>query len=81
MATAHPRRQWIVVDCGVTFGDETRSPGVDLIMPDIRYLAERREDVLGIVPPMRMKTISAPSPYLWPMLEMPRSMPRRSPPD
>mgnify|MGYP001598460526 FL=1 len=29
------RRQWIVVDCGVTFGRETDSPGVDLILPDI----------------------------------------------
>ncbi len=42
-------RKWIVVDCGVLFGRETTSPGVDVIMPDIRYLAERREDVLAIV--------------------------------
>ena len=32
-------RKWIVVDCGVLFGRETETPGVDIIMPDIRYLA------------------------------------------
>ena len=42
-------RKWIIVDCGVLFGRETTTPGVDIIMPDIRYLAEQRENVLGIV--------------------------------
>ena len=41
-------RQWIIVDCGVLFGREGNTPGVDLIMPDIRYLVERRENVLAI---------------------------------
>ena len=42
-------RQWIIVDCGVLFGREGSTPGVDLIMPDIRFLAEQRENVLGII--------------------------------
>ena len=30
-------RQWLMVDCGVTFpGPEL--PGVDLVMPDIRFI-------------------------------------------
>ncbi len=40
-------RKWIVVDCGVLFGREATTPGVDLIMPDIRFLAEQRADVLA----------------------------------
>src|SRR6476660_9140454 len=36
-------RKWIVVDCGVLFGRETTSPGVDLIMPDIRIGRDRHE--------------------------------------
>ena len=28
-------RQWIIVDCGVLFGREGNTPGVDLLMPDI----------------------------------------------
>ena len=26
-------RRWIMVDCGVAFGDMDASPGVDLVMP------------------------------------------------
>ena len=65
------RRQWIVVDCGVTFGRETDSPGVDLILPDIRYLAERREDVLGIVATHAHEDHIGAIAHLWPMLKCP----------
>ena len=41
-------RQWIMVDCGVMFGDAA-TPGVDVIVPDIGFIEERREDLLGIV--------------------------------
>ncbi len=41
------RREWIMVDCGVMFGDET-TPGVEVIVPDIRFIEERKEDLLGI---------------------------------
>ena len=65
------RRQWIVVDCGVTFGRETDSPGVDLILPDIRYLAERRGDVLGIVATHAHEDHIGAIALLWPMLKCP----------
>jgi len=65
------RRQWIVVDCGVTFGRETDSPGVDLILPDIRYLAERREDVLGIVATHAHEDHIGAIALLWPTLKCP----------
>jgi ribonuclease J len=41
-------RKWIVVDLGVTFGDQT-TPGVEIITPDPAYLEQIAEDVLGIV--------------------------------
>ena len=40
--------KWLMVDCGVTFGDEM-TPGIDIIMPDISFIADRKEDLLGIV--------------------------------
>jgi ribonuclease J len=40
--------QWIIVDCGVTFGDLS-TPGVDLIMPDPRFIEDRRDNLLGMV--------------------------------
>jgi ribonuclease J len=64
-------RQWIILDCGVLFGRETSTPGVDVIMPDIRFLAERAEDVLGIVATHAHEDhIGAIAP-LWPMLKCP----------
>lgn len=65
------RRQWIVVDCGVTFGRETDSPGVDLILPDIRYLAERRDDVLAMVATHAHEDHIGAIALLWPMLKCP----------
>jgi ribonuclease J len=39
----------IVVDLGVTFGDMDGTPGIDLILPDIQWLAQRRDRIEGIV--------------------------------
>jgi ribonuclease J len=64
-------RQWIIVDCGVLFGREAHTPGVDLLMPDIRFLAEQRENVLGIVATHAHEDhIGAIAP-LWPSLRCP----------
>jgi ribonuclease J len=41
-------REWIVVDCGVTFPDATL-PGVDLVLPDTRFIEERLDKLRGIV--------------------------------
>ncbi len=64
-------RQWIVVDCGVLFGREATTPGVDLIMPDIRFLAEQRENVLAIVATHAHEDHIGAIPHLWPMLRCP----------
>jgi ribonuclease J len=39
----------LVVDLGVTFGDMETTPGIDLILPDIAWLEERRDRIEGIV--------------------------------
>ena len=38
----------ILVDLGVTFGDMEGSPGVDLIFPDVAWLAERKDRIEAI---------------------------------
>ena len=38
----------IVVDLGVTFPNMDGTPGVDLILPDISWLAERKDRIEGI---------------------------------
>jgi ribonuclease J len=64
-------RQWIIVDCGVLFGREGNTPGVDLLMPDIRYLVERKANVLAIIATHAHEDhIGAIAP-LWPSLRCP----------
>mmetsp|Transcript_29269 Transcript_29269/g.56803 ORF Transcript_29269/g.56803 Transcript_29269/m.56803 type:complete len:557 (+) Transcript_29269:274-1944(+) len=45
---APDQERLIVVDLGVTFPDMDGSPGVDLILPDITWLAERRDRIDGV---------------------------------
>jgi len=40
--------KWLMVDLGVTFAD-SGYPGIDLVMPDTRFIEDRRDDLLGIV--------------------------------
>ena len=40
--------KWVMVDLGMTFGDPTY-PGIELILPDLTFIEERRKDLLGIV--------------------------------
>lgn len=42
------KHQYIMVDLGVTFGDE-RTPGIDLIMGDPDYIKKRKDQLLGLV--------------------------------
>lgn len=41
-------RQWIMIDCGVMFGD-LATPGVDLICPDPAYILEEKEALHGLL--------------------------------
>src|SRR5262245_25910535 len=41
-------REWLIVDMGVTFGSETE-PGVDVILPDVRFIEEERHNIAGLL--------------------------------
>jgi ribonuclease J len=64
------RRQWIAVDLGVAFADDAL-PGIDLIMPDIRYLAEERRNLLGLVLTHAHEDHFGALLDLWPKLQLP----------
>jgi ribonuclease J len=64
------RRKWIAVDLGVAFaGDEL--PGIDLILPDIRYLMEERDNLLGLVLTHAHEDHFGALIDLWPRLKVP----------
>src|ERR1700751_547381 len=65
------RRQWLIVDCGVSFASEEQLPGVDLILPDIRYLIEERKNIVGLVLTHGHEDHMGALIDLWPRLKVP----------
>ncbi len=45
---APDKERFIVVDLGVTFPDMDGTPGVDLILPDVAWLEERKDRIDGV---------------------------------
>lgn len=65
------RRQWLAVDCGVSFASEEHLPGVDLILPDIRFLIEERKNIVGLVITHGHEDHIGALIDLWPRLKVP----------
>ncbi|MFN4176782.1 ribonuclease J [Phenylobacterium sp.] len=66
---AHDRK-WIVVDLGVTFGDQT-TPGVEVILPDPEFIEEHADRILGIVLTHAHEDHIGAVAWLWPRLKAP----------
>ncbi|MDD5586676.1 MAG: ribonuclease J [Alphaproteobacteria bacterium] len=62
--------KWLMVDCGVMFPDEN-APGIEVITPDISFIAERRDDLLGMVITHGHEDHLGAIEYLWPQLRCP----------
>jgi ribonuclease J len=63
-------RRWIVVDLGVTFGDQT-TPGVEIILPDPQFIEEYADRILGIVLTHAHEDHIGAVAWLWPRLKAP----------
>lgn len=64
------RRQWLMVDLGVTFPDD-REPGVDVVLPDLRFIEKERGSLLGIVLTHAHEDHFGAVPEMWPRLGVP----------
>ncbi|MCX7588548.1 ribonuclease J [Phenylobacterium sp. 58.2.17] len=66
---AHARK-WIVVDLGVTFGDQT-TPGVEIILPDPEFIRDYAKNIVGIVLTHAHEDHIGAVAWLWPQLRAP----------
>src|SRR3974390_796709 len=63
-------RQWLAVVPGIAFaGDDL--PGIEIILPDIRYLIEERRNIVGLVLTHAHEDHFGALIHLWPQLEIP----------
>jgi ribonuclease J len=65
------QRSWLAVDLGVSFGDEEHLPGIDTIMPDIRFLEQERNNLVGLVLTHAHEDHFGAIIDLWPRLKCP----------
>ena len=63
-------RKWVIVDIGVTFGDAS-TPGVEIIMPDIEFITQHKDNLLGIVLTHAHEDHMGALGRLWPKLKCP----------
>lgn len=63
-------RQWLMVDLGMSFAGE-EAPGVDLVLPDIRFLEAEKKNIVGLVLTHGHEDHVGAVLDLWPRLKVP----------
>ena len=64
------RREWIIVDCGVTFATP-ETPGIDLVLPDTRFIEGELDRLRGMVITHAHEDHYGAVLDLWPRLKVP----------
>ncbi len=62
--------KWLMVDLGMGFAEED-APGAELLFPDPAFIAERRQDLLGLVITHAHEDHVGAVSWLWPELQCP----------
>jgi ribonuclease J len=63
-------RHWLMIDLGITFPDDTE-PGVDIVLPDLRFIEEERKSLAGILITHAHEDHIGAVAEMWPRLRAP----------
>lgn len=66
----HYQGKWIIIDLGIGFADDYL-PGIEVVVPNIDFLHEIREDILGLVLTHAHEDHMGGVPYLWDEINVP----------
>jgi ribonuclease J len=64
-------RQWLMVDLGITFPEGENDPGVDVILPDLRFIEAERNNLAGLVLTHAHEDHFGAVVELWPRIRVP----------
>jgi ribonuclease J len=64
-------RKWLMVDLGITFPEGENDPGIDVILPDLRFIEEERANLAGLVLTHAHEDHLGAVIELWPRLRVP----------
>jgi len=64
-------RAWLMVDLGITFPEGENDPGIDVILPDLRFIEEERRALAGLVLTHAHEDHIGAVIELWPRLGVP----------
>lgn len=62
--------KWLLVDCGIGFADDNL-PGVDLLLPDPKFLSDKKQEIVGLVITHGHEDHIGAIPHLWHDLHCP----------
>ncbi len=65
------KREWLIVDLGITFPEGEDDPGVDVILPDVRFLEAQKGQIAGLVVTHAHEDHIGAVLELWPRLKCP----------
>ncbi|OYW54793.1 MAG: MBL fold metallo-hydrolase [Hyphomicrobium sp. 32-62-53] len=64
-------REWLIVDLGITFPEGEDDPGVDVILPDVRFLETQKAQIAGLIITHAHEDHIGAVLELWPRLQCP----------
>ena len=64
-------REWLIVDLGITFPEGENDPGVDVILPDVRFLEAQKKQIAGSIITHAHEDHIGAVLELWPRLQCP----------
>ena len=64
-------RKWLMIDLGITFPEGENDPGIDVILPDLRFIEEERSNLAGLVLTHAHEDHLGAVIELWPRLRVP----------
>jgi ribonuclease J len=64
-------RKWLMIDLGITFPEGENDPGIDVILPDLRFIEEERTNLAGLVLTHAHEDHLGAVIELWPRLGVP----------